>query len=51
MKSSIEIPGHLLDQIKEYNEKNPDDKINVSAECRKALKQKLSDVGVKVPGQ
>lgn len=51
MKTSVESPNYLLELVKKYNQEHPDDKINVSAEFRKGLRQKLISVGVTVPGQ
>lgn len=46
--TSISVPENILDAIQKYNIEHPDEVINMAAECRKGLRKKLIDVGVKL---
>jgi len=50
-KTSFACPLSIIYAIRAYNEKHPDDEINTSAVCRKALRTKLKELGVEVAGQ
>lgn len=43
MKTSINIPTMLIEQIKAHNLENPEREINRSGVCRKALQKALDD--------
>jgi len=51
MKTSINLPSDLVDRVKAYNAKHPDQPISISGVSIQALEKKLADIEVWVSYQ